>query len=102
MMTSPRSGSTIPTGNHPGNTGGKPGRSGRPSNSFKELLAVLRADPEVHTAIEKAAKDCSGPGFRVAIALMERYDEEKPTEKGELKVTGLEDLLARSWSGGHA
>ena len=34
MMTSPKSGATIPTGAHPGNTGGKKGRSGRRPYAF--------------------------------------------------------------------
>jgi hypothetical protein len=37
-MVSPLSGAVCPTGAHPGNTGGKPGRSGRPSNALREAF----------------------------------------------------------------
>ena len=33
---SPRNGNQLPVGAHPGNTGGKKGRSGRPANKFRE------------------------------------------------------------------
>ena len=33
---SPRSGQTLPLGNHPGNTGGKKGRSGRPPSPIRD------------------------------------------------------------------
>jgi hypothetical protein len=35
-------GARLPLGAHPGNTGGKPGRSGRKPDEFKELLAGIR------------------------------------------------------------
>lgn len=38
FMTSPLSGSTIPTGAHPANTGGKAGRSGRPPGALREAM----------------------------------------------------------------
>ena len=38
---SPRSGAVIPTGAHPWNTGGKPGRSGARPNYAKELAGHL-------------------------------------------------------------
>ena len=42
VMQSPRSGAVVPTGAHPGNTGGKPGRSGRRSDAFKQRLEAIR------------------------------------------------------------
>lgn len=39
---SPRSGVRLPVGAHPGNTGGKKGRSGRLPDEFREKLAKIR------------------------------------------------------------
>lgn len=36
VMVSPLTGAECPTGAHPGNTGGKPGRSGRPPSIVRE------------------------------------------------------------------
>jgi len=41
-MVSPLNGARSPTGAHPGNTGGKAGRSGRKPDEFKEELAAIR------------------------------------------------------------
>jgi hypothetical protein len=38
----PQGGARLPLGAHPGNTGGKPGRSGRPPDEFREALALIR------------------------------------------------------------
>jgi hypothetical protein len=38
MMVSPVNGAVCPTGAHPRNTGGKPGRSGRPPSEVREAL----------------------------------------------------------------
>ena len=43
-MVSPLSGAVCPTGAHPGNTGGKPGRSGRPPNELRELFRTVLDD----------------------------------------------------------
>lgn len=39
---SPRNGVQLPVGAHPGNTGGKAGRSGRKPDAFREALADIR------------------------------------------------------------
>ncbi|MHB1864363.1 MAG: terminase small subunit [Gemmatimonadaceae bacterium] len=44
VMRSPRSGAEVPTGAHSSNTGGKPGRSGRPPSAIRELLRGSFAD----------------------------------------------------------
>jgi hypothetical protein len=41
-MVSPLNGARCPTGAHPGNTGGLPGRSGRPADEFKAKLEGIR------------------------------------------------------------
>jgi hypothetical protein len=52
-MRSPRSGAEVPTGAHPGNTGGKRGRSGRVPSIVRELALESFAD-RVHLLAEIA------------------------------------------------
>jgi hypothetical protein len=56
FMVSPRSGAKCPVGAHPGNTGGKPGRSGRPSKQLGAVIAELRAHPELLPAVEELVR----------------------------------------------
>lgn len=81
---SPKNGNRLPLGAHPGNTGGKKGRSGRKPEAFTNFLARLRQDPRLHDAIEKAAMDASNPGFKSALKVLTDYDDAKPAEKREL------------------
>lgn len=81
---SPRSGYALPVGNHPGNTGGKKGRSGRKPNAFKDFLAQLRRDPEALEAFRQAALDPTCRSFGSAWKLMSDYDDEKPAEKKQI------------------
>lgn len=81
---SPRSGVRLPLGAHPGNTGGKKGRSGRKPEAFTNFLARLRQDPRLHQAIEAAAMDATSAGFKSALKVLTDYDDAKPAEKREL------------------
>ncbi len=78
-------GARLPLGNHPGNTGGKKGRSGRPPDAFKAFLAKLRANPKALAAVQRAALDETGRNFATAWKLASEYDETRPT--GKLDVT---------------
>lgn len=80
---SPRSGAEIPLGAHPGNTGGKPGRSGRPPKAFKDFLAELRRSPKVQQALKQAAEDGESKNFKAALDVIVRYDPEAPGTKIE-------------------
>lgn len=80
-MTSPISGSTIPTGAHKKNTGGKKGRSGRRPEAFKSLLARLRQSPELAISLENAIKDHECRAFPSALKVLSDYDDDKPAEK---------------------
>ena len=44
VAVSPVNGAEIPLGNHPGNTGGKKGRSGRPPSELRRLMREGAAD----------------------------------------------------------
>lgn len=81
---SPRSGVRLPLGAHPGNTGGKKGRSGRKPEAFTSFLTKLRQNPALHQALERAVTDETSPGFRSALKVLTDYDTEKPAEKKEL------------------
>lgn len=75
---SPVNGNVLPVGNHPGNTGGKPGRSGRPTLAFKAFLAELRNDPDVQEALERTLKDNKSRHYAAALKVLVDYDEELP------------------------
>ncbi len=88
---SPRNGNVLPVGAHPGNTGGKKGRSGRKPEAFKDFLSRLRQNPKLHLALERAAEDETCAGFKSALKVLTDYDDDKPAEKkqisGALEVT---------------
>jgi len=79
-----RSGVSLPVGAHPGNTGGKKGRSGKKPNSFKQFLASLRTDPVALAALERAAKDETLKSFSNVWKLASEYDPDKPGQKHEI------------------
>lgn len=47
VAVSPINGAVIPLGAHPGNTGGKKGRSGRPADTIREAMRELGAEKGV-------------------------------------------------------
>lgn len=83
---SPKGGALLPLGAHPGNTGGKKGRSGRPPNAFKDFLAAMRIHPKVRKAFQSALSDEESRGFGNALKVLTDYDPDKPAGKQE--VTG--------------
>ena len=81
MMVSPRSGAEVPTGAHPQNTGGKPGRSGRKSIAFKTACGEIVNDtvlPKVKEYIE--THNVEDPGFKWAAEQVLAYGLGKPTQ----------------------
>jgi hypothetical protein len=77
---SPKSGFALPVGAHPGNTGGKKGRSGRKPGPFKDLLARLRQSPELAKSLEAAVKDHECRAFPAALKVLTDYDDDKPAK----------------------
>lgn len=77
---SPRSGVALPLGNHPGNTGGKKGRSGRKPEHFYERARELANDPQVWDVQLARARS----GDLNPLKLAAEYTFEKPTEKKEI------------------
>lgn len=80
---SPRNGNVLPLGAHPGNTGGKKGRSGRKPEAFTKFLAKLRENPRLHEALEQAVSDPDSRGFASALKVLTDYDPEKPGQRVE-------------------
>ncbi len=93
---SPINGVALPVGNHPGNTGGKKGRSGR--RNLAKFLAKLREDPKAQRALLKSARDEASRNFSTSWKLAADYDTEKPAQrsevKGELTISGIVILPA--------
>ena len=60
---SPRSGTALPVGAHPGNTGGKKGRSGRKPDEFKHFMQRLVGRKDVCAALAKVLRNPAHPHF---------------------------------------
>src|SRR5580704_8845020 len=73
---SPRSGSEIPLGAHPGNTGGKKGRSGRKPIAFVQECSRI-ADEQVLPKVEAllTASDPSTAEWRWAAEYISKYSK---------------------------
>jgi hypothetical protein len=76
-MRSPRSGAEVPTGAHPGNTGGKKGRSGRKPFAFRMLARTILEDRKTQAELRRAARDRSTPGYGTVIRLLRDSAEDK-------------------------
>ena len=74
---SPRSGVSLPLGNHPGNTGGKKGRSGRKPDLFYQRAKQLCNDPKVWDVAEAFAL----AGNLKPLEFAASYTYEKPAER---------------------
>jgi len=59
----PQGGARLPLGAHPGNTGGKKGRSGRPPKAYKLFARALYDDPVVRQAIAEIMKNSNHKHF---------------------------------------
>jgi hypothetical protein len=78
---SPITGYRLPVGAHPGNTGGKPGRSGRPTKAFKKFCRELAASPDYQDALKAAATSASHENFIGAAKLVASFATSKPAKK---------------------
>lgn len=78
LIPQPKGGALL-SGGVPGNAGG-----GRPPKAFKDFLAELRKDPEVQSALGRAARDETGRNFKAALDVITDYDDAKPAKKIEV------------------
>lgn len=84
---SPRNGNRLPLGNHPGNTGGKPGRSGRRPSEVTAMCQRLVHDHNLlETVVLAIAQDPNASRSEriAATRLLLEYGEGKPVMRQEL------------------
>ena len=80
FAVSPINGATIPIGAHSGNTGGKPGRSGRKPKVFTEICNELLSDPAVHARLALIAILGSNEEVLRAVNTLARYVVSPPKQ----------------------
>jgi hypothetical protein len=82
----------LPVGAHPGNTGGKKGRSGRPPDAFRDLCRRLASSDEVFDAVKRILADADHPAFMRALkwAAEHGYGRETLTVVSPEVVTRIE------------
>lgn len=72
-----RNGNVLPVGNHPGNTGGKKGRSGRKPFAFRVLARSILQSPKVQKELREAAQDRTTPGYGTVLRMLRDSAEGK-------------------------
>ena len=82
---SPRSGVALPAGAHPGNTGGKPGRSGRRPDEFKAMMRRLVNRKDVAAAFRSILLNPEHPEFLRAFKLAAEIGYGRPTLLAEVQ-----------------
>jgi hypothetical protein len=90
---SPLSGGRIPLGAHPGNTGGKKGRSGRPPNWLKNFCDGQLANPKCKAAVRKILSDPDHPAFHHMWKAAADRAYGKPDQKLDVNVNVVEQFL---------
>lgn len=82
---SPKNGAEIPLGAHPGNTGGKKGRSGRKPDSFKAFAVELARDPQFLAAVKVKALEGDVSAQKLVIQYAEGLPKQTVEHEGEVK-----------------
>lgn len=81
-----RNGNVLPVGDHPGNTGGKKGRSGRKPNWLKEWCDKLLFDPRCKRQVAKILHDKDHPAFKSMWTAVADRAHGKPKEHVQIDV----------------
>ncbi len=92
---SPRSGKALPVGAHPGNTGGKKGRSGRRPDEFKEFMRRLVSRKDVCASLAKVLKNPAHPHFAQAFKMAAEFAYGKATQPVDMRNLTLEEALRK-------
>ena len=79
-MISPKSGAVCPTGAHPGNTGGKKGRSGRKPDAYKQFMRDVVNSPTARKAVETVINDPKHQHFASVWRHLVEQTEGKPVQ----------------------
>lgn len=85
---SPRSGYALPVGAHPGNTGGKKGRSGRKPDEFKQICQRLASRASTVNAVSRILKDDTHPAYLGALKWATENGYGRATESINVTQTG--------------
>lgn len=83
---SPLSGHALPVGAHPGNTGGKKGRSGRKPLEFKQMCRALASSRDVETTAKTILASVDHPQWASTFKALAAYGYGVP--KQHVKVDG--------------
>jgi len=90
---SPINGQRLPVGAHPGNTGGKKGRSGRKPDEFKAMMRALVSHDGAAKALQEIVNDPTHPQFVQAFRMAAEFGYGKAQQhiehSGELKTGGV-------------
>ena len=89
---SPRSGAEIPLGAHPGNTGGKKGRSGRRPDWLKQFCDDLLADEAAKAQVTAILRDKDHAAFPTMWKALADRAHGKPKESLGLTVRDISML----------
>jgi hypothetical protein len=90
---SPLSGGRIPLGAHPGNTGGKKGRSGRRPDWLKTFCDNLLASPKCKAQVKAILADKDHPAFATMWKAAGDRAHGKPDQKVDVNVNVVEQFL---------
>lgn len=83
----PQGGASLPLGAHPGNTGGKAGRSGRPGKEWGAFcLSALRREV-TQKEIERRLGDSKAREYAALVKVVAAYGVGEPPKK--VRLTGL-------------
>lgn len=104
---SPLTGHRLPVGAHPGNTGGKKGRSGRRPDWLREFCDSLLASPKCKAQVKAVLSDKDHPAFATMWKAVGERAHGKPEQPIKLSVNPVEDFLlkrraARNDENGHS
>lgn len=93
-----RNGNVLPVGAHPGNTGGKSGRSGRKPDEFKAICRALATRTETIAVVAAILTDGSHPRFMAALKWASENGYGRPIQRLDVASRGvtLEELVAAS------
>lgn len=92
---SPLTGHRLPVGAHPGNTGGRKGRSGRRSDAFHDMCARLSTGKAVKRELGRILENGDHPHFMRALDFVAERGHGKVTQPLDHKVgVTLAELLA--------
>jgi sarcosine oxidase gamma subunit len=90
---SPINGNRLPVGAHPGNTGGKKGRSGRKPDEFKAMMRAMVSHAQAAEALQNILRDASHPQFVQAYRMAAEFGYGKAQQHiehtGEVKTGGV-------------